>query len=216
MNYFNKENIKNLFQLKQIFRRLSKQYHPDNQETGDAEKFVELKNEYEIIKATLEEKDGEKIIHITTTQAYKGCQILYKTYKIDIHPKYNGKGEHKIILMDKNRKKEKVIVKIVPEKDEILEYIDNEILITKKIDINIIDAIIGCTKNISFLGKQYDVVVKPYEILKHNIKRIANKGYPSFSKKDKCNPLILKFNITYPSFTNKDIKKLKEIGRNYE
>ena len=65
-----------------------------------------------------------------------------------------------------------------------------------------------------------DVRIKIPELLgegsKHNIKRIANKGYPSFSKKDKCNPLILKFNITYPSFTNKDIKKLKEIGRNYE
>jgi len=216
MGYFNKENIKNLFQLKQLFRKLSKQYHPDNQETGDAEKFVELKNEYDIIRAELEDKDGIKIVKITTTQAYKGCSILYKNYKIDIHPHYNGVGEHKIILLNKNGKKERFIVKIIPEKDEKIEYINNELIITKIIDINIIDVIIGSVKRISFLGNNYDVIIKPYELLKQTIKKIANKGYPSFNNKGKNNPLILKFNITYPILTKKDIKKLKEIGRNYE
>lgn len=214
MKYFN--DIKSIFQLKQIFRKLSKQYHPDNQKSGDAEKFVELKNEYEIIKASLEEKDGNKIIKITTTQAYKGCSILYKSYKINIHPKYNGKGEHKIVLIDKNNFKTNVFIKIIPENDEIIKYDNNELIITKKIDISIFDAIIGCDKKIVFLGQEYIIRIKPYEVLKNPIKKLQNKGYPSYYNEDKNNPLILKFNITYPQLSNKDINTLRVLGKKYE
>ena len=43
MSFFNLTKIKSITKLNKIYRLLSKTYHPDNKETGDKDKFIELK-----------------------------------------------------------------------------------------------------------------------------------------------------------------------------
>lgn len=205
MKYFN--NIKNFFELKKIFKKLSKKYHPDNIETGNASDFIEMKKEYDELKKTF--KNSYMNLYITPTQAYKGCTICLNDDKIIIPPLFNDFSKP-IILNNV-----KIYIKIKPDKDESITWDNNNLIIKKNIDINVFDAILGFQKEILFLGDKYIINIKPYTLLKHKILKLLDKGYPSFEDKNKRNPLYLIFNITYNDISEKDKIKIKKIVSKY-
>ncbi len=45
--------------IKQQYRQLSKKYHPDNQDTGNNERFLAIKSAYDVLKSTFKAKDDD-------------------------------------------------------------------------------------------------------------------------------------------------------------
>jgi len=100
--------------LKKAYKKLSKQYHPDNNETGDKNKFVLINNLYnKLLSETIKET---YIIKINLNDLINGktytlfdnvsIHINYKMIKKPFIFKYMGE-KYKIIvkpLLDKNQK----------------------------------------------------------------------------------------------------------------
>jgi hypothetical protein len=136
--------------LKQSYKRLSKIYHPDNKETGDAEMFLKINEAYNIllkqtikqtyiVETTLDEIIGGKIITINDTQL---CITLWDYFKNKSRIVKINDELYKLkikILLDKNTKivKNKIVkIKYLKINDIINGFVlDNINGIEYKIDI---------------------------------------------------------------------------------
>lgn len=199
--------------FKQTFNKLFKKYHPDNLETGDAEKFINYKNMYDKI---IEMKNNQIKINITTTQAFKGTTINTEKFTIIIPPKYYQEKPF-IDIIGKDGKKYKIYIHIIADQDECINYEGShrDLMITKNIPINIFEIILGCEKIITVLGETIKIKIQPFEILKNPIKILHNKGYIKRNKIDR-NDLTIKFKYVNIELINDDIKILKEMSKKYE
>lgn len=213
MNYL--KNIKNIFQLKKIFRKLSKKYHPDNKETGDINKFIELKNEFDILKTKLTSKPQKLIFNITTEQAYNGCDIQVDNYTFRIPPKIYNRNN---ILVSDNKNIFSITVNIKPMIDEEITYSRyGDLIVTKYIPIKLLDLFFENTINIKLFNEKHKIKLQPKEILKHISSPLTIKGigYPLKSNKNKKGIIKLKFQLQINEINKKDKKILKEIRKKY-
>lgn len=202
--------------FKNSFNQLFKKYHPDNKETGNAELFMKYKSLYDntIQSGLINKIINNKVIDITTTQAYQGCVVNCDGIDIKISKKFYNK-KNRIEIEDKNGVLYKIYVNIIPENDEIIKY-DNkysDLIITKIVEINLFDVILGFEKEIVSLGEKYKIKIKPNELFNSSFyKKIENAGYPQRYNISKRNPLYIKFKVKNVNL-GKDDKKIFEVMR---
>lgn len=218
--YYKESNMffKSYKQFKDSFNSLFKKYHPDNQETGDAEMFMKYKQVYDdtINSGLLDKIINNEVIDITTTQAFEGCIIHCQNFDLKIPPKFYNKKK-RLEVMDKNGVVYKIYVNIVPEDDETIYYDKRfaDLIVTKIVHVNALDIILGCRKTLKVFGKDVTINLKPYEVLKSK-KEIPNMGYPQRYNIDKRNPLRVQFMIDNIELTNEDIQVLQQMREKYE
>jgi len=71
-NYYETLGLKpfaDISEIKRIFRKLAKQYHPDMQEGGDREKFEQIRTTYEILKSDSSRKSYNQTLKYLMAQA---------------------------------------------------------------------------------------------------------------------------------------------------
>lgn len=199
--------------FKQTFSKLFKKYHPDNLETGDAEKFMAYKKMYD---DTIKIKNTQIKVDITTTQAYFGTIINTKKFTIIISPKYYPNNKPTVII-GKDGQKYQVFVNIIAENDECIKYEgkDKELMITKIIPVNLFEILLGCKKTITVLGETLELKLTPNDVLSNHTKVLPYKGY---IKRDKSgrNPLTLKFKYVNTILDDEDLTTLKEMSEKYD
>ncbi len=199
MKYF--KNIINLKQLKSQFRKLTKIYHPDNLTTGDKNKFIELKNEFEEVKKEIK---NEKIIYISLEQAYKGCIIEYKNEKIKI-PKGFYKHSTPLEIND-----EKVFIKIKNNNDFIYDC-SNNIIPTVCCILTPLDLLLR-TKKITIFGDEINLK------LNNNLCGITlkNKGYYIRGNTLKRGDLLITFKLMNLELEEEDVKVIEGLKKKYD
>lgn len=209
--------IKSYGKFKKIFNDLFKKYHPDNKETGDAEKFIKYKNTYDKLlnSDVLKNIQNNIELDITTTQAFNGCEIKYMNYTIKI-PKYFYNDKKFISVTNKNGDVIKFFINIVPEKDESIYYnSDSDLIVIKNVHVNIFDVILGNTKTLNIFGEEYNLKIKPYSIFHRSSIIIPNKGYKKRHSNIR-NDLTIKFIFDNIELSKKDIKIIKGLSKKYE
>lgn len=199
--------------FKQTFNKLFKKYHPDNLETGDAEKFMNYKKMYDKI---IEIKNNQVRINITTTQAFLGTTINTEKFTIIIPPNYYQKKPF-IDILGKDGKKYKIYIHIIADQDEYIKYDEKhkDLIIIKYVPINIFEIILGCEKTITVLGEMINLKISPFDVLKNPTKVLHNKGYIKRNKKER-NDLTIMFKYVNTELSNNDIKIIKDMSRRYE
>ena len=214
MNYL--KNIKNIFQLKKVFRKLSKKYHPDNKETGDVNKFIELKNEFDILKNKIISKPQKLIFNITAEQAYNGCDVKVDNYTFRIPPKIYNRNN---ILVSDNENIFSITINIKPTNDEEITYSRyGDLIITKYISIKLLDLFFENTITLKIFNSKHKIKLQPEEILKHLNSPLTIKGigYPLKANKNKKGIIKLKFRLQLNSIDKSDKKLLKEMRNKYK
>lgn len=203
--------------FKDTFNKLFKKYHPDNQETGDAELFIKYKTAYdEALKMGVLHKLPEEVIGITTEQAFSGTTIDYKNVQIVIPPKFHRSGKT-ITFEDMSGERHYIKIDIVPIKDEAIHYDEfREMEIERFIHITTLDVILGFTKTLDIFKNRIILNYKPYEILKGNaIKWFPGCGFWKIREPNERNPLKIKFIIEKTDFEEEDRKILEGLREKY-
>jgi DnaJ-class molecular chaperone len=204
---------KNFDEFKLAYKELFKKYHPDNKETGDAEKFIKYKKIYDKVL----KKREKNLIYtdISIEQAYFGTSIKKDSKTIIIPAGYYPKGF--IEVSDKDGNKFKVKINIIPNDDEVFEYSKklSELMITKYVHLDIFDIILGCKKSIKIFGETFQIILKPFETLSKPYKVIKGKGYPKRLKRNERNDLTIKFRYDTYELSVDDKKQLEEMSKHY-
>lgn len=198
MKYFN--NITNLHSLKKLYNKLVKIYHPDNQQTGDNEKFIEIKNEFDILKKSLK---ISKVIYISLEQGFKGCMIEYKGTKIVI-PK--GFYKHKPITIGN----EQIEIRLKESETQKIFYNQYNNIVPKLIlEVSYLDLILK--------KKTIDVFGELVEIPLNNLNDIIlrKRGYYKRNS-DKRGDYIIQLIVKHIDFTEADIKIIENMREYYE
>ncbi len=114
--------------LKKAYKRLSKIYHPDNIETGDKERFVEINNIYEwLLKETIKKTF---VISVSIDDLIKGKKInLFDNVFVNISCKMLNKP----YIFKYENEKYKIILKPTLDKDEKLFYHKGKLKLVKTI-----------------------------------------------------------------------------------
>lgn len=218
MSFFNLKKIKSLTKLNKIYRLLSKTYHPDNKVTGNVEQFIELKEEYDNAKKIVSSLPTSIVINITTTQAFKGKEVVYnskngETAIIKIPPKFYKQDN--VLIKDNNGNKYIVSVNIKPDEDENITYSRNgDIIITKYIDVTPLDLLTENIKTFKLFGEEKKIQITKNLI--NNIQQpfmLLNIGYPLKKDRKKRGNVKIKFrikSITLDDNDKKDIVRMKE------
>ena len=214
--------FKSYKQFKDSFNQLFKKYHPDNKETGDAEMFMKYKKAYDdaINSGLVDKIINNEEVNITTTQAFNGCVVSCKDFELKIPPKFYNKKK-RLEITDKNGVIHKIYVNIVPEPDEKVRYhvhdkMFADLIVTKLVKVNILDIILGCKKTIKVFGKDLELNIEPYEVLRVKNKEIPDKGYPKRFNIDKRSPLIIQFVLDKLPFDRNDLKTLEQMREKYD
>lgn len=203
--------IRGYNKFKQTFNALFKKYHPDNSISGNAEKFIKYKTKYDRLLSSNAVKNIHNIVEldITTTQAFNGCELHYDKYTIKV-PKHFYNDNKYFQLNDEI----KLYINIIPEKDETINFINGDLMVTKNVHYNIFDIILGKNITLNVFGEKYELKIKPYELLKRKSFKIPKAGYPQKNKKLR-NDLTIKFLFDSLILSEKDIFIIKEIKNNY-
>ena len=200
MSFFNLTKIKSITKLNKIYRLLSKTYHPDNKETGDKDKFIELKEEYDNAKKVISSSPTPILINISTSKAFTGCEVNYNNCGdsaiIKIPAKFYDTTDSALIC-DNNGKSYIVSVKIKPEKDEAITYSRNgDIIITKYIEITPFDLIGNNVISFNLFNEEKQILLTN-KLIK-NIQQpltLLNIGYPLKKNRKKRGIVIIIFKI---------------------
>ena len=197
--------------FKDTFNKLFKKYHPDNQETGDAELFIKYKTAYdEALKMGVLHKLPEEVITITTEQAFSGTTIDYKNVQIVIPPKFHRSGKT-ITFEDMSGERHYIKIDIVPVKDETIHYDESgEMEIERFVHITTLDAILGFKKTLDIFENKIILNYKPYELLKGNrIRWFVGCGFWKLREPKERNALKITFIIEQTEFDEEDIQTLE-------
>ena len=213
--------FKSYKQFKDSFNSLFKKYHPDNQETGDAELFMKYKQVYDdtINSGLIDKIINNEEVNITTTQAFHGCIVSCKDFELKIPPKFYNKKK-RLEITDKNGIIHNIYVNIVPESDEKVKHhihdkMFADLIVTKLVKVNIFDIMFGCKKKVKAFGEELEIKLEPYEALRIKNKEIPNKGYPKRFNIDKRNPLIIQFILEKLELESEDKKILQKMREKY-
>lgn len=196
--------------FKKTYNELFKKYHPDNLETGDNEKFIKIKQEYDSAKIV---KNKCVNIKITIDQAFYGAIIDTKEFKIKV-PKYYYKSKPYIMIKGKDDKIYKINVQIVPQKDEIIAFDKNKnLMLTKIVKISYLDELLGCIKEIKIFDETIKIKIEPQK----NIQEIVFKG-KGYIKKDlsEKNDLTIKIEYDKLNLSDEDKQILENMRKRYE
>nr|DAH71014.1 MAG TPA: chaperone protein [Caudoviricetes sp.] len=221
MSFFNLTKIKSITKLNKIYRLLSKTYHPDNKETGDKDKFIELKEEYDNAKKVISSSPTPILINISTSKAFTGCEVNYNNCGdsaiIKIPAKFYDTTDSALIC-DNNGKSYIVSVKIKPEKDEAITYSRNgDIIITKYIEITPFDLIGNNVISFNLFNEEKQILLTN-KLIK-NIQQpltLLNIGYPLKKNRKKRGIVRIRFKIKPLSIKDEDKKLLKVIEEKYK
>ena len=114
--------------LKKAYKKLSKIYHPDNKETGNQERFVEINDVYEkLLKETIKKTF---VISVSVDDLIKGKKInLFDNVFVNI----NCKMINKPYIFKYSDEKYKIILKPTLDKDEKLFYHKGKLKLVKTI-----------------------------------------------------------------------------------
>jgi len=210
--------IDNYKSFKEVFNGLFKKYHPDNQETGNAELFIKYKNAYdEALKQGVADILPEATIGVTLDQAFFGATIDYNGVKIVIPPKFYRKHRN-ITFKDNDGNNHCVKIDVVSNNnDEILNYTGrySELEVEKIIPVTFLDAVLGTEKTIDIFGEKIILKYKPYELFSHPIKWISNKGFWSKMNPLKRNTLIVRCIMKHINVDKEDKKILESMRKKY-
>jgi DnaJ-class molecular chaperone len=88
-----------------------------------------------------------------------------------------------------------IFTHVVPKEFEV-DYANNNV--TTEMDISLEELLCGFKKSIHIYDEHIDIQSDCY-FDPSKPKRIPNKGFPQFKKKDSGGDLFVKFNIKYPS-----------------
>ena len=209
--------IKSYQAFRAAFNELFKKYHPDNKETGHAEKFMKYHQAYEELKANgIADKLAEETISITTTQAYTGCLVKCKNFTLSIPPKFYYSKDTRIIK-DKKGDFHKIYIKIIPEDDEIISFNNkfSDLMITKQVKVNIFDVVKKKKKELEILGEKIILEVKPNELLMRKSFTINDKGFPQRHNLSKRNPLTIQFKFVKIDLNDRDLSVINKMREHY-
>lgn len=196
--------------FKKTYNELFKKYHPDNLETGDSEKFIKIKQEYDSAKII---KNQCVNIKITIDQAFFGTIIETKHFKLKV-PKYYYKTKPYIMVKGKDNNEYKVIIDIKPQNDEIITFDkDKNLLLTKVIKITFMDALLGCTKEVKAFDEKLQIKIEPQSIKQEYV--IQDKGYMKKNLSER-NHLTIKIEYDKLNLSDEDKQKLEEMRKKYE
>lgn len=196
--------------FKKTYNELFKKYHPDNLETGDSEKFIKIKQEYDSAKII---KNQCVNIKITIDQAFFGTIIETEHFKLKV-PKYYYKTKPYIMVKGKDNNEYKVIIDIKPQNDEIITFDkDKNLLLTKVIKITFMDALLGCTKEVKAFDEKLQIKIEPQSIKQEYV--IQHKGYMKKNLSER-NHLTIKIEYDKLNLSDEDKQKLEEMRKKYE
>ena len=114
--------------LKKAYKKLSKIYHPDNKETGNQERFVEINDVYDkLLKETIKKTF---VISVSVDDLIKGKKInLFDNVFVNISCKMINKP----YIFKYENEKYKIILKPTLDKDEKLFYHKGKLKLVKTI-----------------------------------------------------------------------------------
>ena len=217
--------------IKSAYYRLAKIYHPDNQTTGDAEKFLEISTAYDSLMKSLELPQGNVLnkkcyvpdifikVQLTLKEAFNGKTIKFvaddgkeRTIKIPC-----GVYSKRVVVV-KNKGNTTVqgttgdiIATILIQRED--GYSFEEGVLVRDCDVDIIKAITGGRETIQHIDGK---------ILRFDVPQGFNEGYTlTISKRGwrklkstEQGDLILKLHIKNRmiELTDKEIRQLKSIG----
>ena len=203
--------------FKDTFNKLFKKYHPDNQETGDAKEFIRYRDAYlKAIEMGALKDLPQDILTITTTQAFTGTTLDYNNVGIII-PSGFYKSSQTIVINDSNGKPQTIRIEIVPsEPSESFTYKgpNMDMLITKTIHVNPLEAMVGGEKIIDVLGEKVTVEYQPNALFKRPVYELKGKGFWKRVEKARGD-VIVKFFIDMIDLTKEDRKVLEGISKKY-
>ena len=183
--------------MSNFIKSLLKQFHPDNQKSGDKESFIKLKDRID------SSKELEFFVHLTIKDLVNGRKIILGDETFELNHKCNPN-----LLTEKFQAKDGTTfsVKYTYEKYDLQEGLEikNGVFI-KTVELNMFDALFG-DKRIDFTiyDNKKTFYVRPFM----NVK--TDKLY-STDYRIRTHPLCLKFII---QITDKDegfIEKLRKI-----
>lgn len=121
MNMYFK-NVKNKTELKRQYKLLSKQYHPDNLETGDSNAFIQIKREYDSL---IKQFPTVKRVKITLGYEYciTGTEVNWLGYIIKIPKNYNKIKNKFVFYNEKTNFKYIITLEIVSDKNYIIKKV---------------------------------------------------------------------------------------------
>ena len=213
-------------EIKSAYYKLAKLYHPDNAQTGNAEKFREINIAY---KCLMERKfitnnnfslvpDIFIDIEISLFEAFNGCIR-----------KFNLDGKEKKVRIPKGIRSQQVVIE--PKQGNTLKsgevgdiiatilvkresnYSFEEDMLVQDVNVDIIKALTGgkeLIKNIDGKSIRVDIPQGFQEGFRYEI---ANKGWYNIGTKERGNLiLVLHIKNRRIEFTDKELRQLRSIG----
>ena len=219
-------------EIKAAYYRLAKIYHPDNQQTGNPEKFLEISKAYEYLMKHIElthQADSKTPTHyvpdifldatITLKEAFNGTTVSFtpddnrlRTIKIPA-----GILSKKVVIEPNQGNKTvngtvgDIIATVYIQREEGFSFEDGELV--QDVDVDIIKAIIG--GKISIIGID-DTIIKfdiPQGFQEGYQFYIENKGWKKLWSKERGKLKVrLHIKNRLIELTDKEIRQLKNIG----
>lgn len=205
-----KTNKQKYWSNRTFWLNLFKKYHPDNKETGDERKFIQIREQYEKCKNSF-----INITHyISLDESFNGCELFTpNNNKIIIPKKYYPTSPY---IIDDNVEKLNVSVKISQQKDLTYTINNGNIIATKIIDITIFDILLGKLIEFDIFEEKICLTLpENFDIIKYPYKDIKNKGYPLKNNKGKKAKLRIQFNLVPLEMSEEDTKLLQQMRDNY-
>lgn len=213
-------------EIKSAYYKLAKLYHPDNTQTGNAEKFREINIAYKClieknVKATNTFSLVPDIfvdIEISLFEAYNGCVKKFNWNGIDKKIRIpKGIRSQQVVIEPKQGNTLKsgeigdIIATILIKREPNYSFEDN--ILVQDVDIDIIKALIGgkeLIKNIDGKSIRVDIPQGFQEGFRYEM---ANKGWYNIGTKQRDNLiLVLHIKNRRIEFTDKELRQLKSIG----
>ena len=184
-------------EVKQAYRRLAQQYHPDK--TGDeasAAEFSRISSAYRHIMQATHTAAGPGVtkrrvrypeISITLAEAYSGAEFLYRGTRIQLTP---GIKCGDLVNIGG------ITVRVCVEPDPIFKRAGCDLLATVEIDA--VTAMLGSALNLVCLDRSVLQYAVPAGIQHGQVIRICGKGMPDVHT-GKYGDLLIQVHITIPT-----------------
>lgn len=225
--------------VKKAYRKLTKKYHPDKPD-GDEEKFIEIKDAYELIIKEKNNKDAwEKAWEKERTDwqdwfeknntdwgSWTYSRKLKRTLKITLKEAITGSTEwigttlftippgvingEKFDFKSENGIEYEITVNII--NDGIYQLTKNQNIATSA-DISIYEAVLGTEHVLNFYGSKIRFKIPP-KTNSNSIFRLKGKGYPFRNNPELKTDLLVRVVIDLSKITEKEsaaFKKIKDL-----
>lgn len=214
-------------EIKSAYYKMAKIYHPDNQETGNADKFRDINIAYKnlIEKQTNVSKKQFSLvpdifvdIELTLSEAFNGCIKTFnwqdKQKKIRIPA---GIRSQQVVIEPKQGNTLKsgevgdIIATVLVARESEYSF-ENDILV-QRADIDIIKALTGGKELIKGIDGKYIKLDVPQGFQEGTRLTVPNKGWRRLHSKNQ-DDLIMELHIKNRriEFTDKELRQLRGIG----